>query len=129
MSSMKQELVDEGCAALNALYGQNVVAIRNARGLTQEELAAKAGFSRKTIADIEQGENGLTDNNLVRLSYALGVPSYALLVSRDKASIDALTAELIDLSPKGRAMLFDLKKVVEVYIPPEPKKTVPKGKS
>ena len=46
---------------------------RLARGLTQEQVAAAAGISRKTLSEFENGGSGITLANLQRLLRALGL--------------------------------------------------------
>ncbi len=51
---------------------------REAKVWSQKELAAKAGVSNKTIADIEQGKIRPHPATLRKLARALGVPQTAL---------------------------------------------------
>ena len=46
--------------------------IRKSKGLTQEQLANKAGLSANTISNIESGENSYTLRSLIRCAEALG---------------------------------------------------------
>ena len=46
--------------------------IRKSKGLTQEQLANKAGLSPSTISNIESGENSYTLRSLIRCAEALG---------------------------------------------------------
>lgn len=46
--------------------------IRKSKGLTQEQLANKAGLSASTISNIESGENSYTLRSLIRCAEALG---------------------------------------------------------
>ena len=46
--------------------------IRKSKGLTQEQLANKAGLSTSTISNIESGENSYTLRSLIRCAEALG---------------------------------------------------------
>ena len=46
--------------------------IRKSKGLTQEQLANKAGLSASTISNIESGENSYTLRSLIRIAEALG---------------------------------------------------------
>ena len=46
---------------------------RKLRGLTQAQLADRAGVSRDTIARLEGGEGGVSLENLLRILRALGI--------------------------------------------------------
>ena len=46
--------------------------IRKSKGLTQEQLANKAGLSASTISNIESGENSYTLRSLIRCAEVLG---------------------------------------------------------
>lgn len=52
-------------------FGQNVRRIRMMRGLSQEELADKAGLHRTYIGSIERGERNVSLNNIVVIAQAL----------------------------------------------------------
>lgn len=51
---------------------QQVKEIRMAQGMTQEELALKAGLVQAAISRFEKGERGVTMNTLIRIAWALG---------------------------------------------------------
>lgn len=54
--------------------GYKIKEVREARGLTQEELAEKSGVSRGTISALENGAvRTTTTKTLVKLALALGV--------------------------------------------------------
>lgn len=46
--------------------------IRETAGLTQEQVAEKAGMARATYGHIESGERGATVANAKKISYVLG---------------------------------------------------------
>ena len=50
-----------------------VEAWRKLRGLTQTQLADRAGVGRRTIARLESGDGGVTIENLLRVLRALGL--------------------------------------------------------
>lgn len=52
---------------------------REARGLTQERLAEKAGLDQTYISGIERGVRNPGIKNIVRLARALGIPVAKLL--------------------------------------------------
>ncbi|MGN6254006.1 MAG: helix-turn-helix domain-containing protein [Solirubrobacterales bacterium] len=58
---------DESLAAL----GRVVSAIRRERGLTQEELAERAGVGKSDVGDIESGRRNPTWGAVRKLSYGL----------------------------------------------------------
>lgn len=59
--------------------GQNIRTKRKELGLSQEDLAFKAGLDRTYIGGIERGERNVSILNLCLIAYTLGVPSYTLL--------------------------------------------------
>lgn len=56
-----------------ATLGENVERLREARGLTQEELGRLAGLHQTAIARIEKGERGPRLATLFKLAEGLGV--------------------------------------------------------
>lgn len=56
---------------------------RKRAGLTQEELAERAGIDRTYLSEIERGQANPTYQVLVRLSEALGVSICDLLCKED----------------------------------------------
>lgn len=63
------------------VFAKNVRAKRAALGLSQEELAEKAGLHRTYIGMLERGEKNVTIYNIERLAKALGVSPSSLLES------------------------------------------------
>ncbi len=59
--------------------GNNLKALRKARGLTQEKLAAKSGVNRTVIARFETGRNTLSTKSLLLISRALEVTTDEIL--------------------------------------------------
>jgi transcriptional regulator with XRE-family HTH domain len=59
--------------------GPNLQAWRNRLGLSQTELARRAGISRPNLVAIEQGRKDLTLSTLVKISQALGISPGKLL--------------------------------------------------
>jgi transcriptional regulator with XRE-family HTH domain len=56
---------------MRKLVGRNVRAVRQARGMTQEQLAAQSGFSQQYISDLERGRRNPTIVSLFELAQAL----------------------------------------------------------
>ena len=52
---------------------QNIYRLRSERGLTQQELARRAGMRQPRIAELERGDAGSTQDTLVRIAIALDV--------------------------------------------------------
>lgn len=52
---------------------EDVAAWRKLRGLTQAQLADRAGISRATLARFEQGDGGIGLETLLRVLRALGI--------------------------------------------------------
>jgi transcriptional regulator with XRE-family HTH domain len=54
-------------------FGRHVQAWRKLRGLTQSQLADRAGVDRKTVIRVEQNDGGVSLDNVFRILHALGV--------------------------------------------------------
>jgi transcriptional regulator with XRE-family HTH domain len=54
-------------------FGFRVRQLRQAKGISQEELAEKAGLDRTYISSIERGKRNISLNNIKRLAKALKV--------------------------------------------------------
>lgn len=74
----------------HAALGRTVRRIRAWRGISQEELGARAGLHRNYIGAIERGEINATFKTLMRLSGGLAVPLSALvqLYERNIGALD-----------------------------------------
>jgi transcriptional regulator with XRE-family HTH domain len=53
--------------------GTGIAAWRKLRGLTQAQLADRAGIDRKTVLRLEKGDGGVSTENLLRVLRALGI--------------------------------------------------------
>ena len=58
---------------LPSLFGKNVRRLREQRGLTQAELALKAGLNRSYLGGVERGQRRICMENIARLAQALAV--------------------------------------------------------
>lgn len=68
-----------------ALLGKNVRREREARGLSQEELAFRAGMKRPYLSDLERGVRNPSVRALGRLAEALDIsPAHLLSASSSK---------------------------------------------
>jgi XRE family transcriptional regulator, regulator of sulfur utilization len=108
--------------AVRATIGENVTALRRARGLSMGELARSAGIGKATLSEIESGKRNATIDTLYALTVALGVPLGAPLQDvRDPVlagqGIRAdLATRLVD--PHGTSELYRV--VIRAGSPPHP---------
>lgn len=68
---------------MRRLVGGNFSRLRREAGLTQEEVAARSGFSQQYISGLERGQRNPTVVTLFELSQAIGVTPIDLLRPRD----------------------------------------------
>ena len=64
---------------MRRLVGRNLARVRNAKGLTQEALAERSGFSQQYLSGLEQGRRNPTIVTLYELAQALDVDYLDLL--------------------------------------------------
>lgn len=64
---------------MRELVGRNFARLRREKGLTQEEVAARSGFSQQYISSLERGRRNPTVITLYELAQALGVSHVALM--------------------------------------------------
>ena len=58
-----------------AAFGARVRSLRLASGLSQEQLAERAGLHRTYVSSIERGHRNVGLDNILDLAAALGVPA------------------------------------------------------
>jgi transcriptional regulator with XRE-family HTH domain len=58
---------------MRELVGRNFARLRREKGLTQEEVADRSGFSQQYISSLERGRRNPTVITLYELAQALGV--------------------------------------------------------
>lgn len=61
--------------------GKAIRRLREAMGISQEELAHRAGLHRTYVGGVERGERNLGVENLIRIARALAVSPATLLES------------------------------------------------
>ena len=71
-------------ATVLARFGKTLRELRTERGLSQDELAARAGLDRNYIGMIERGERNPAIVNVVKIAEALDVPPSEMFRSFDK---------------------------------------------
>jgi transcriptional regulator with XRE-family HTH domain len=64
---------------MRTLVGRNVARIRREKGLTQEEVEAKSGFSQQYLSALERGRRNPTIITVYELSQVFGVSHITLL--------------------------------------------------
>ena len=63
-----------------ARFGVNLRSMRLAQGLSQEELAARAGLHCNYIGSVERNEKNISIDSMERLAIVLGVDVVDLLI-------------------------------------------------
>lgn len=99
MNALSHSEIEE--AAIAAAMGQRIAALRKNRELTFDALAQRAGVSKGTLVQIEQGRANPSISTLCRLAATLGV-SVADLV----APTDADDATVKVIGPEGVRLLW-----------------------
>lgn len=66
------------------LFGEQLRAARLAIGISQEELAHRAGYDRTYISSCERGKRNISLEAIVRLAKALNLPPGQLLNGLDE---------------------------------------------
>lgn len=64
---------------MRKLVGQNFARIRREKGLTQEQVEERSGFSQQYLSGLEQGRRNPTVVTIYELSLTLGVSHLDLL--------------------------------------------------
>lgn len=88
-------------------FGERVKQIRTAKGMSQDELAIKSGYtSRSTISKIEHGHADVPRSQIVLIAQALGVsPMELTLVEEPTAKEIALARQIMRLDAYRRALI------------------------
>jgi transcriptional regulator with XRE-family HTH domain len=60
-------------------FGDRLRQLRHAAGLSQEQLATKAGLDRTYVSSCERGERNVSLSTICKLAEALGVSPHELL--------------------------------------------------
>lgn len=67
----ESEATEKQIKEYRLILGDKIRLVREQRGYSQEQLAAKMNISRSTISKIENGKFGITVDYLVRFSVSL----------------------------------------------------------
>lgn len=76
---------ERAIARAHTNFAVNVNRLRRAGGLTQQELAARAGMRQPRIAEIEAGEYNPRLDTVAKMAHALGVEPADLLAAPEPA--------------------------------------------
>lgn len=90
-------------------FGRQLQSLRNARNITQEQLAERSGLSAHYIGNLEQGVRTPSSIALMRLCHALGTtPDYLLKDSISEEMLSGLSVNLSDTTTLRDALtVFD----------------------
>ncbi len=91
--------------------GERLRALRQARGITQVQLAKVLGTQQTAISQVEVGNRGLTIQQVVKLAKALQVSTDAILAQPRSGNQEAL--------PKDRKLLRRMRQIERL---PRPEK-------
>ena len=69
---------------MRKLVGRNFARLRRERGLTQEEVEVRSGFSQQYLSSLERGRRNPTVITLYELGLALGVNHFELVKPDDE---------------------------------------------
>ncbi|MDH0912834.1 helix-turn-helix domain-containing protein [Rhizobium pusense] len=69
---------------MRKLVGRNFARLRREKGLTQEDVEARSGFSQQYLSGLERGKRNPSIVTLYEIAQALGV-SHVELVTPDQA--------------------------------------------
>jgi transcriptional regulator with XRE-family HTH domain len=100
MKSRKAILLPKQLKIMTTL-GENIKMARLRRKLTAEQVAERAGISRRTLVSIEKGSPGVAMGNYLQVLFVLGLANDFLKIASD----DILGRKLQDAnltSPKRR---------------------------
>jgi transcriptional regulator with XRE-family HTH domain len=64
---------------MRKLVGRNFARLRREKGLTQEDVEGRSGFSQQYLSDLERGRRNPTVITLYELAHALEVSHVALV--------------------------------------------------
>src|SRR5215510_7889466 len=76
------------------LVGRNFARLRREKGLTQEEVEVRSGFSQQYLSGLEQGRRNPTVVTMYELARALGVSHVELVLPEEEA--DQLPKSRVD---------------------------------
>ena len=96
--------------------GNKILALRKNSGLTQAELAEKAGLADRTYADIERGNVNMRIETLLKICDALRITPDAILTEENTAlqlKQEEVMKKLTDCSEKEKQTALSL---INIYL-------------
>lgn len=99
---------------LQRLIGKKLRSYRTERGLTQDELAEKAGISTSFYANIEIGNKGMSLSVIKNLSDALNVSIDSLMTDDCRRSVISNIDLLLRNQPDSTIIAFE--KTIRIWI-------------
>lgn len=93
MASLRFELMVDAVP----LMENRLKSLREAKGLTQEALGDKAGFSHSTIQRLENGKIRMTEHHVTALGRALGVEPIELIIDPARVARSDIEQKLLEL--------------------------------
>jgi transcriptional regulator with XRE-family HTH domain len=90
--TLSADAIDDALAAFSARVAQ----LRHQSGMTQEQLAARAGLEQSNLSKLERGDHRPLIDTVLRLQHALGLRSIEELFG-DVPEPNAPTARLLGL--------------------------------
>lgn len=70
------------------VFGQQLRRIRELTGISQEELAHRAGLDRTYVSSCERGRRNISLQAIIQIADALGVAPAELLKGFEKSGVD-----------------------------------------
>lgn len=92
---------------LSARLAENLRRLREARGLTQQELSAASGVPRPTLAHLESGSANPTLSVIARVAHALSVPMEEL-VAQANANVEFRPQKSLPRHERAGARVVDV---------------------
>jgi len=94
-------------SSVGANLAANIRELRNARGVTQEQMARVSNIPRPTWANLESGSSNPTLSILVKVANALQVPVEEL-IAPPRAAVKLYKADALPTTTRGKAKLRKL---------------------
>ena len=94
---------------INVEIGESVKAVREERGMTQEQLAERIDVSVQFVSDLERGVTGVSLATLKNICTVLGVSSDRILFNKTSGpDTDLIANKCRALTPQQMKLLADI---------------------